>query len=67
MGLTAEKVAAQWKVTREMQDKFAYESHQKAIAAQKAGLFADEMTTIEILEKFPHLGHPGARRSHPLG
>ena len=56
MGLTAEKVAAQWKVTREMQDKFAYESHQKAIAAQKAGLFADEMTTIEILEKFPHLG-----------
>ena len=56
MGLTAEKVAAQWKVTREMQDKFAYESHQKAIAAQKANLFADEMTTIEILEKFPHLG-----------
>ncbi len=56
MGLTAEKVAAQWKVTREMQDRFAYESHQKAIAAQKAGLFADEMTTIEILEKFPHLG-----------
>jgi acetyl-CoA acyltransferase len=56
MGLTAEKVAAQWKVTREMQDKFAYESHQKAIAAQKAGLYADEMTPIDILEKFPHLG-----------
>ncbi len=56
MGLTAEKVAAQWKVTREMQDQFAYESHQKAIAAQKAGLFADEMTTIDIVEKFPHLG-----------
>ena len=56
MGLTAEKVAAQWKVTREMQDKFAYESHQRAIAAQKAGLFADEMTTIDILEKFPLLG-----------
>ncbi len=56
MGLTAEKVAAQWKVTREMQDQFAYESHQKAIAAQKAGWFADEMTTIDILEKFPRLG-----------
>ena len=56
MGLTAEKVAAQWKVTREMQDQFAYESHQKAIAAQKAGLFADEMTAVDILEKFPHLG-----------
>lgn len=56
MGLTAEKVAAQWNVTREMQDRFAYESHQKAIAAQKAGLFADEMTTIDIRERFPHLG-----------
>ncbi len=56
MGLTAEKVAAQWKVTREMQDQFAYESHQKAIAAQKAGWFADEMTTIDILEKSPRLG-----------
>ncbi len=56
MGLTAEKVAAQWKVTREMQDQFAYESHQKAIAAQKAGQFADEMTTIDMVEKFPRLG-----------
>ena len=56
MGLTAEKVAAQWKVTREMQDEFAYASHQRAIAAQKSGLFADEMTPIEILEKFPRLG-----------
>ena len=58
MGLTAEKVAAQWKVTREMQDQFAYDSHQKAIAAQKSGLFAGEMTPIEIVEKFPQLGTP---------
>jgi acetyl-CoA acyltransferase len=56
MGLTAEKVATQWNVTREMQDQFAYASHQKAIAAQKAGLFAGEMTTIDIVEKFPQLG-----------
>jgi acetyl-CoA acyltransferase len=55
MGITAEKVAAQWKVTREMQDQFAYESHQKAIAAQKAGHFADEMTPVEVMEKFPNL------------
>jgi acetyl-CoA acyltransferase len=55
MGMTAEKVAAQWKVTREMQDQFAYESHQKAIAAQKAGHFADEITPIEVVEKFPNL------------
>jgi len=55
MGMTAEKVAAQWKVTREMQDAFAVESHRKAIAAQKAGEFGDEMTTIEVVEKFPNL------------
>ena len=56
MGLTAEKVAEQWKVTREMQDEFALASHQRAIAAQKAGLFADEMTTIDVVDKFPKLG-----------
>jgi acetyl-CoA acyltransferase len=55
MGMTAEKVAAQWKVTREMQDEFAYQSHMKAIAAQKAGEFADEITPIEVVEKFPNL------------
>ena len=55
MGMTAEKVAAQWKVTREMQDQFAMESHQKAIAAQKAGEFTDEMTPIEVVEKIPDL------------
>ncbi len=56
MGMTAEKVAAQWKVTREMQDEFAYQSHMKAIAAQKAGEFADEITPIDVVEKFPNLG-----------
>ncbi len=55
MGMTAEKVAAQWKVTRQMQDEFAYQSHMKAIAAQKAGEFADEITPIEVVEKFPDL------------
>lgn len=55
MGLTAERVAEQWKVTREMQDAFALASHQKAIAAQKAGEFADEMTPIDIVDRFPDL------------
>lgn len=36
MGMTAEKVAEQWKVTREEQDAFATESHRRAIAAQPA-------------------------------
>ncbi|UCG99003.1 MAG: acetyl-CoA C-acyltransferase [Burkholderiales bacterium] len=55
MGMTAEKVAAQWKVSREAQDEFACNSHMKAIAAQKAGEFADEITPIEVVEKFPDL------------
>ena len=55
MGLTAEKVATQWKVSREAQDLFAFKSHQKAIAAQKAGEFTDEITPIEITERAPNL------------
>jgi len=55
MGLTAEKVAQKWKVTREAQDQFALESHLKAIAAQQAGEFKDETTAVEIIEKFPNL------------
>ncbi len=55
MGLTAEKVAQQWQVSREDQDAFSLASHQKAIAAQQAGEFNDEITPIEIVEKFPDL------------
>lgn len=55
MGLTAEKVAAQWKVTREAQDAFALASHQKALAAMAAGEFTAEMTPIEIVDRFPDL------------
>jgi acetyl-CoA acyltransferase len=51
MGLTAEKVAQQWKVSRDAQDEFAYRSHMKAVAAMKAGEFADEMTAVEIAER----------------
>ena len=56
MGLTAEKVAQQWKISREAQDAFSLASHQKALAAQQAGEFKDEITPIEIIEKFPNLG-----------
>jgi acetyl-CoA acyltransferase len=55
MGLTAERVAEQWKVSREAQDQFALASHQKAVKAQQAGEFAAEMTTIEIEERKPDL------------
>ncbi len=55
MGLTAENVAKQWKVSREAQDQFALDSHLKALAAQQAGEFSDEMTSVDIIEKFPNL------------
>src|SRR5512137_1490689 len=55
MGLTAEKVATQWKITREMQDEFALRSHRNAIAGIESGEFNDEITPIEVVEKFPDL------------
>ncbi|MFM8929709.1 MAG: acetyl-CoA C-acyltransferase, partial [Betaproteobacteria bacterium] len=55
MGMTAEKVAQQWKVTREDQDAFALASHQKALAAIAAGEFADETTSVEVVDRSPDL------------
>jgi len=55
MGITAEKVAQRWKVSREAQDEFALASHERAIAAQKAGEFGDEITPFEVVEKVPDL------------
>ncbi|MDR6536020.1 acetyl-CoA C-acyltransferase [Variovorax soli] len=55
MGLTAEKVAQQWKVGREAQDAFALQSHQRALAAQQAGEFAGEITPIEVTDRTPDL------------
>ena len=56
MGMTAEKVAQQWKVSREAQDEFALASHLKAIKAQQAGEFTDEITAVDVLERLPDLG-----------
>ncbi len=55
MGLTAEKVATQWKVTREAQDAFALESHQRAMKAIEAGEFKDEITPIDVISRTPDL------------
>lgn len=52
MGLTAEAVAEQYKVSREDQDVFAYNSHQKAINAIKNGLFKDDITPIHVKETY---------------
>ena len=48
MGQTAENVANQWQISREMQDEFAVASQNKAEAAQKAGRFADEITAFTV-------------------
>jgi acetyl-CoA acyltransferase len=55
MGLTAEKVATQWKISRDAQDQFAVASHQKALAAMAAGHFANEMTPVEVVDRSPDL------------
>jgi acetyl-CoA acyltransferase len=55
MGLTAEKVAQQWKISREAQDAFALASNQKACAAIAAGHFNAETTPYAIRESLPDL------------
>ncbi|MCU1324149.1 MAG: acetyl-CoA acetyltransferase [Acidobacteriaceae bacterium] len=48
MGLTAERVAAHYGITREQQDQFSYDSHQKALAAIAAGKFEDEIVAVPV-------------------
>src|SRR5438093_490463 len=58
MGLTAERIAERWKVSREEQDAFALASHQKALAAQAHGEFSAEISPYPIRENVPDLS-PG--------
>ena len=55
MGLTAEKVAAQWKISRDDQDAFAVASHQKACAAIAAGHFKAEISPYAVTARLPNL------------
>ena len=55
MGITAEKVAEQWQVTREQQDAFAVASHAKALAAIAAGEFAEEIAPYTLADRYPDL------------
>ncbi len=48
MGMAAEYIADKYEITREEMDQWAYESHQKAIAAMDSGKFMDEITPLEI-------------------
>ena len=64
MGQTAEQVAEQWKVSREDQDAFALQSHQRALAAQKAGEFNDEILPIEVVRRTPNLASDQVVETH---
>ena len=51
MGITAENVARQWKLTREELDQFALESQKKAVRAMEAGIFEEEIVPVEVKGK----------------
>ena len=55
MGITAEKVAQQWSISREQQDMFAAESHRRALHAIDSGEFRDEITPYHSVERIPDL------------
>ncbi len=59
MGITAENVASEWKITREEQDAFALQSHQRAIAAQDRGDFNDEIAPYPLDDRHPDLATRG--------
>jgi acetyl-CoA acyltransferase len=61
MGLTAERVARHYNVSREDQDAFALESHRKALAAQAAGRFTDELIPVTVTTAVP-----GAKAGKPV-
>ena len=61
MGLTAERVARHYEVSREDQDAFALASHRKAVAAQNAGRFAEELIPVTVTTAVP-----GARAGKPV-
>lgn len=61
MGMTAEKVAERWKVSREAQDAFALESHRRAAAAIDTGEFRDEIAPLEITHGLPDIANGQVR------
>ncbi|MGA8278533.1 MAG: acetyl-CoA C-acyltransferase [Rhodanobacteraceae bacterium] len=61
MGITAEKVAERWKISREDQDAFALQSHQRALAAIESGAFEDEIAPFQLDDRYPDLVSRGVR------
>ncbi|MCS5711825.1 acetyl-CoA C-acyltransferase [Candidatus Berkiella aquae] len=57
MGITAEKVAKKWQISREAQDEFAFNSHQKALKAQQENAFAEQIVPTTVTQALPNLNH----------
>ena len=66
MGLTAEEVATDYKISREDMDEFAYHSHQKAIKAIEAGYFNDQIVPVEVEERYLDENGKRASRSYTV-
>jgi acetyl-CoA acyltransferase len=64
MGLTAERLARRFQITREQADEFSFHSHQKALAALAAGHFADE--TVAVPVSFTTLNGAGPKRTEAV-
>ncbi|HZQ70879.1 MAG TPA: acetyl-CoA C-acyltransferase [Terriglobales bacterium] len=58
MGLTAERLAQRFGITREQADEFSYQSHQKALAAIQAGKFSDEVVAVPVSFTTPNGSKP---------
>ncbi|MGS2763302.1 acetyl-CoA C-acyltransferase [Sinomicrobium sp. M5D2P9] len=67
MGLTAEAVAGKFKVSREDQDEFAYNSHRKALKAQAEGKFDQQIVPIEIEQVYVDASGKKATKSYTVG
>ncbi|HRE33250.1 MAG TPA: acetyl-CoA C-acyltransferase, partial [Candidatus Berkiella sp.] len=57
MGITAEKVARKWQISREAQDEFAFDSHQKALKAQQENAFAEQIIPTTVTQTLPNLSN----------
>ncbi len=66
MGITAEKVAERWKISREDQDAMALASHRKALAAREAGEFNEEIAAYRVVSRQPDLAGNAVRITERL-
>ncbi len=66
MGLTAEELAKEYEITRDMSDEFSFNSHQKALSAIKNGLFKDEIVPVKVDEVYVDAGGNKKTRSETI-